>query len=118
MFTENDVRETARRVVTLSRGQMSRIAGAAPDHRPLDSRNPYLDLFALLFRFARNPAADAGAIPGQIEVARSILDNPLYAGAEGTAESPLLQAVVQGAEARLRKLRGCTLSPDEEDLLK
>lgn len=116
MFHEEDVRAAARRVMTLSREQLGRVVGLAADRQPLAGNNPYVQLFLELYAFAREGGDDAKAAT-QIDVADSVLGNPLYAGSEGQTEAPLLELVVKGARARRKVMRGQPLTSEERQLL-
>lgn len=117
LIHEIDVRDAARRVVTLSRDQLNRVVGHA-EAGEVGKDNPYIQVFVELYRYARGESDDDSRTATQLEVAGSVLDNPMYAGAEGQTESPLLRVVLEAVRAR-RKLRaGNALSAEEAELLK
>jgi hypothetical protein len=118
MFHELDVREAARRVVTLSREQLGRVVGMKADSAALSKDNPYVTVFVSLFQYARGTGSDDASTATHLEVAQSVLGNPLYAGAEGTTEAPLLQVVVAAAIARRKERRGEKLTEEEAELLR
>ena len=118
LFHEIDVREAARRVMTLSREQLGRVVGIKADAAALGQNNPYVTVFVALYQYAQGRSQDDAAATTHLEVAHSVLGNPLYAGAQGEAEAPLLQVVVAAAMARRKERRGEPLTEDEAELLR
>lgn len=113
---EEDVAAAALRVVALSRRQLDRVVGIEASYAELDRNNPYVRIFVTLYRYARGLSNDSVAAP--LEVAQSVLTNPLYAGPAGFTEAPVLHLVLQAAQARAKQRRGEPLSEEERELLR
>lgn len=117
MISEMDVRDAARRVVTLSRGRLEKVVGVSADRSALSRDNPYIEVFAALYRFALEPGGNDATAATQLEVANTVLGNPLYGDDGGAAESPLLILVMAAVSARRKANRGETLTNEEAELL-
>ncbi len=116
LLHELDIREAARRVVILSREQLRKVVGYDEQDAAPSDANPYIEVFVALYHFVRNDRGEAEAAEIHLNVAESVLGSPLYTGAEGEIESPLLQLVIAGARARLKLRRGEVLTPEEKEL--
>lgn len=116
LLHETDVRDAATRVMTLSRDQLGRVTGLR-EPGAIAPGNPYVQLFVELFRYARGDTGDDAKVATQLEVAGSVLDNPIYAGAAGQTESPLLRLVIAAARARRKQRAGAPLTAEEAALL-
>ncbi len=117
LFSEIDVLEAARRVVSSSRRRHEHLIGLSSDAPQPDGENPYVRVFLELYRFARGEVELRERASVQLDVARTVLGDPLYTGAESEVESPLLLVVASGAVARLKLLEGHSLTPEETELL-
>jgi hypothetical protein len=117
LFHEEDIRSAAQRVVELSREHRDRVVGMQDARVATGYENPYVTLFVELFQYARGLSEDDARAATQLEVARSVLGDPLYAGPEGTTESPLLTFVWHAVQARRKMRRGQPLTPEERSFL-
>ena len=117
LFHEADVEAAALRVVASSRRQLDRIAGYDSASETLSRQNPYVQSFVSLYRYARGLEPYHAGIATRLDVADTVLGNPLYAGPEGEIENPLLLLVVTGVRLRMRKEAGGSLSAEEQSLI-
>ena len=117
LIHEEDIRQAAKRVVDLSRAHRDRLVGMQDQRVALAHENPYVTVFVELFRYARGLTVDDSQAATQLDVAQSVLGDPLYAGADGNVEAPLLTLVWHGARVRRKLRRGEALTAEEQEFL-